>query len=99
MNKQTDFFGREIKDGDFVLRAKNSGRSYAMNVLHVVDMPDGKRKYLELTTYGNYIRSNAKLPSGSSATIVEHEVVEKAYPDAYRAALQEAENFRTPIPQ
>ncbi|AJT60961.1 hypothetical protein [Vibrio phage XZ1] len=98
MTRQTDFFGREIKDGDFVLRAKNSGRSYSMNVLLVVDLPDGRRKYLELRTYGG-VSNNAKLPCGSSATIVEPEIVEQKYPDAYRAALVEAANLRTTIPR
>ncbi|QIW90896.1 hypothetical protein COHAPHLL_00033 [Vibrio phage V09] len=100
MTKQTDFFDREIKDGDFVLRAKNSGRTYAMSVLHVVDLPDGKRKYLELSRWGGSgISRNAKLPCGSSSTIVEASLVESKYPEAYRAALQEAELLRMPIPQ
>ncbi len=99
MIKQHDFFGREIKDGDFVLRAKNAGRSYTMNVLLVVDLDDGKRKYIELSSRSNYVSKNAKLPSGGSSTIIEPSVVEKSFPDAYRAALQEAELLRTPIPR
>lgn len=59
MIKQHDFFGREIKDGDFVLRAKNAGRSYTMNVLLVVDLDDGKRKYIELSSRSNYVSKNA----------------------------------------
>ncbi len=99
MIKQFDFFGRPIKDGDFVLRAKNAGRSYTMNVLLVVDLDDGKRKYIELSSRSNYVSKNAKLPSGGSSTIIEASVVEKSFPDAYRAALQEAELLRTPIPR
>ncbi|AGN30189.1 hypothetical protein VPFG_00189 [Vibrio phage nt-1] len=95
MVKQTDFFGRDIKDGDFILRAKNAGRSYTMEVLLIVDVSDGKRKYISVSR--TYAHTGARLPCGSSATIVEPELVEAQYPDGFKQALQLAKELKTPM--
>ncbi|CAL9973807.1 hypothetical protein VPHK567_0180 [Vibrio phage K567] len=81
-----DFFGRVIKDGDFLYRAKNAGRSYTTEIILVVDCPDGKRRYVAVTGYG----SNAKLPTPSRAMIVDPKLVEVNYNPNYLNAIEKA---------
>ena len=85
-----DFFGREIKDGDFLFRAKNAGRSYTTEVILAVDCHDGKRRYINVSGY----RTLAKLPCSSNSVIIVHDLVKKQYPDEYVRALDEAQIMR-----